>query len=382
MLQYLLLRNCRRIDTLPKGIGRLRNLRCLDISGSGISKVKWSFRGMEELTSMQGFPMGNNGLLQSLDLKFPKKLAVLRVEKLENVLNPSSENHLRVEKYELKELELCYSSNANPPLVPEDRFNKLREVLDRFRPNKRLVRLKIENYYGKQYPSWILMMPNLQRLHLQRCVWCKEMPSLGALPQLKFLAVTGFDWLPSLGAELRGDVDTKVAFPRLQQLHIVDMQRLERWSDLEVQDLPQLQELRLFGCQKLTTIPIMLKNSTTLTSLEVDTRTENVIAGKLKGFAEGVVINVDKKSQPLESPDFVTPNAHPSQQGEDVEVALATQTADCSITEQPKGSWYSMKAFHFDRKKAAVFMLAAFAVYFVLYIVYVLLGTYVVPIRS
>jgi Leucine-rich repeat (LRR) protein len=55
MLQYLLLRNCSQIETLPKGIGKLRHLRCLDISGTGIRVINWSFSGMEQLISMQGF---------------------------------------------------------------------------------------------------------------------------------------------------------------------------------------------------------------------------------------------------------------------------------------------------------------------------------------
>jgi hypothetical protein len=77
MLQYLLLRNCSLVQTLPKGIGQLSHLRCLDISGTGIRDINWSFSGMEELISMQGFPMGKYGSLQSLHLKLPKKLGIL-----------------------------------------------------------------------------------------------------------------------------------------------------------------------------------------------------------------------------------------------------------------------------------------------------------------
>jgi Leucine-rich repeat (LRR) protein len=131
--------------------------------------------------------MGKNGLLQSLDLKCPKKLDILRIDKLEEILEPPAENEFPVKKYQLKELELCYI-NVDPTLVQDKKIDKRMEVLDKFVPHKCLVHLKIENYYGKQYPSWISTLSNLQRLHLENCVWCEKLPSLGELPQLKFLA--------------------------------------------------------------------------------------------------------------------------------------------------------------------------------------------------
>jgi len=349
MLQYLLLRNCSEIQTLPKGIGQLRYLRCLDISGTGIKDTNWSFSGMEELISMQGFPIGDNiGSLQSLDLKFPNKLDILRIDGLEEILEPPPENKWPIKKYQLKELELCYI-NVDPPLVPDNTIDKRRQVLDRFVPHKRLVHLKIQNYYGKQYPSWILTLSNLQRLHLQNCVWCKKLPSLGELPQLKFLAVTGFDNLCSLGVEFRGDLQGKVAFRRLQQLFIGDMKALHTWSDLQSQDLPQLQILRLLGCINLVVIPLILQESTTLTRLEVDTRTKIMIEDKLQGFTKGKVVNMDDTWELQQdriviadvAPQNVHPphqqdeiveeadqqNAHPSQQDEIVQATMAPQNA-------------------------------------------------------
>jgi hypothetical protein len=349
MLQYLLLRNCSEIQTLPKGIGQLRYLRCLDISGTGIKDTNWSFSGMEELISMQGFPIGNNiGSLQSLDLKFPNKLDILRIDGLEEILEPPPENKWPIKKYQLKELELCYI-NVDPPLVPDNTIDKRRQVLDRFVPHKRLVHLKIQNYYGKQYPSWILTLSNLQRLHLQNCVWCKKLPSLGELPQLKFLAVTGFDNLCSLGVEFRGDLQGKVAFRRLQQLFIGDMKALHTWSDLQSQDLPQLQILRLLGCINLVVIPLILQESTTLTRLEVDTRTKIMIEDKLQGFTKGKVVNMDdtwelqqdriviadvapQNAHPPHQQDEIVEvadqqNAHPSQQDEIVQATMAPQNA-------------------------------------------------------
>jgi Leucine-rich repeat (LRR) protein len=248
----------------------------------------------------------------------------IRIDKLEEILEPPPENVL-VKKYQLKELELCYI-NADPTLVQDKMIDKRREVLDRFVPHKRLVHLKIENYYGKEYPSWILELSNLQRLHLQNCVWCEELPSLGELPQLKFLAVTGFVRLCSLGMEFRGDLQAKkVAFRRLQQLFIGDMKALHTWSDIQSQDLPQLHILRLSRCIKLTTIPLILQNSTTLTRLEVDTTTKISIEDKLRGFTKGKVINITNTWEPQQDEIVealvVPPNEHPSQQDEIVEAA-------------------------------------------------------------
>lgn len=299
---------------------------------------------MEELISMKGFPMANNSLLQSLDLKFPKKLDILRIDNLDNILVPLPKNELPIKKYQIKELELCY--NVDRALVPEDRINNVSEVLESFIPHKRLVHLKIENYYGKEYPSWILMLSNLQRLHLQNCVWCEKLPSLGALPQLKFLAMTGFGKLCSLGKELRGDLETKVAFPRLQQLYIGDMEALHTWSGLESQDLPQLQILRLLGCIKLIAIPLdHLQKSTTLTRLEVDTRTKTGMKDKLRGFTRGKVVNMDNTWEPQEDETVevvvavaVAPqNKQSPQQDEIVQDAVAPEN------ERPRRLWFDWK---------------------------------------
>jgi hypothetical protein len=126
--------------------------------------------------------------------------------------------------------------------------------------------------------------------------------------------------------EFRGDLQAKkVAFRRLQQLFIGDMKALHTWSDIQSQDLPQLHILRLSRCIKLTTIPLILQNSTTLTRLEVDTTTKISIEDKLRGFTKGKVINITNTWEPQQDEIVealvVPPNEHPSQQDEIVEAA-------------------------------------------------------------
>lgn len=378
MLQYLLLRNCSKVKTLPTGIQQLRYLRCLDIAGTGIKAVDWSFSAMEELVSMQGFPVtrgdGVVGSLRALNLKFPKKLAALRLDMLQEILEPLPRDRWPVREYQqLRDLELCYA-NADSPLVQGGTIENRMLVLDRFVPEKRLVRLKIENYLGKQYPSWIAAatLPNLQRLHLQSCAWCEELPPLGELPQLKLLAVTGFDSLRSLGAEFRqggnGPPVRTTAFRRLQQLFIGDMKALHTWSGLQSQDLPQLQVLRLLGCVKLVAIPLVLQESATLTRLEVDTRTKTVIEDKLRGFTGGIVVNVDntwEQEPPQHEADVAPQDAQPPGPGQDEAVeAEVEETVGALQKEVPK-------AFELGAVKLVLTIFAITALCSALYLLFV-----------
>ncbi|CAD6246500.1 unnamed protein product [Miscanthus lutarioriparius] len=302
LLRVLDLREVRGIEVLPIAVGSLERLRYLNISQTKIKRVP---RSIVDLKMLQYFLLRNCSQIETL----PKGTGT--------------------KTFELKELELCYI-NVDPTLVQDKKMDKRMEVLDKFDPHKCLVHLKIENYYGMQYPSWISTLSNLQRLHLQNCVWCEKLPSLGELPQLKFLAVTGFARLCSLGMEFRGDLQDKVAFRRLQLLFIGGMEALHTWSDLKSQDLPQLQVLSLLGCIKLTAIPLILQKSTTLTRLEVDTRTKIGIEDKLQGFTKGKVINMDNTWEPQRDESFealvALPNAYPPQQDEIVEAA-ETQNA-------------------------------------------------------
>ncbi|OEL24914.1 putative disease resistance protein RGA3, partial [Dichanthelium oligosanthes] len=55
MLQFLILKNCTSLNTLTESLGRLTNLRTLDISGAGLNQVKFGFSMMKELNCLQGF---------------------------------------------------------------------------------------------------------------------------------------------------------------------------------------------------------------------------------------------------------------------------------------------------------------------------------------
>lgn len=326
---------------------------------------------------MQGFPMTTGdgvGSLRALNLRFPKKLAALRLDKLQVIREPPPGDPWPVREYQqLRDLELCYA-NADSPLVQGGTIENRMLVLDRFVPEKRLVRLKIENYLGKQYPSWIAAaaLPNLQRLHLQSCAWCEELPPLGELPQLKLLAVTGFDSLRSLGAEFRqggnGPPVRTTAFRRLQQLFIGDMKALHTWSGLQSQDLPQLQVLRLLGCVKLVAIPLVLQESATLTRLEVDTRTKTVIEDKLRGFTGGIVVNVDntwEQEPPQHEADVAPQDAQPPGPGQDEAVEAEVEETVGSLQKEVP------KAFELGAVKLVLTIFAITALCSALYLLFV-----------
>jgi hypothetical protein len=84
---------------------------------------------------------------------------------------------------------------------------------------------------------------------------------------LQSLAITGFSVLTV--DELRGEPATGVAFPRLEQLFLGNMQNMVPWSGLVETDMPLLQSLHLDSCPGIITLPAWLQNCTRLKSLEI-----------------------------------------------------------------------------------------------------------------
>ncbi|XP_062189535.1 putative disease resistance protein RGA3 isoform X2 [Phragmites australis] len=275
MLQFLILKNCTRLNALPESVSRLINLRTLDISGVGLNQVKFGFSMMRELNCLQGF-LVSPGVAENTngwpfqELNSLSKLTSLQILRLEGALTREDARQSALEKKHLKELELCWSTDDGTMEI--SRAGNIKNVYEELKPGPSVVSVKLVNYYGHGFPSWLAPshLRELQRLTLDGCLHCKDFPSLGQMKNLKFLALNGSNLSTDIGPKIRGTPEDGVAFPKLEQLVVSKMTNLKSWSGLEKRDMPSLMNFRIVGCPKLDSLPGCVMNCMALTSLQID----------------------------------------------------------------------------------------------------------------
>lgn len=275
MLQFLILKNCSRLNALPESVGRLINLRSLDISETGLNHLPFRFSKMKELNCLQGFivrPAGaeNRSGWPFNELSSLTKLTSLQILRIGRTLNAEGARLSALQgKRHLKDLELCCS--IDDQTMEMSRAENVKDVFEALEPAPSVVSIKLANYYGHEFPSWLspFNLPLLQRLTLDGS-HCQHVPSLGQMRNLKFLAIIGSRFSSAIGPELRGTPDSGVAFPKLEQLIISKMNNLKSWWGLEEGDMPSLMNFRLDRCPKLNSLPRWLKHCMALRRLEID----------------------------------------------------------------------------------------------------------------
>ncbi|TVU39205.1 hypothetical protein EJB05_12613, partial [Eragrostis curvula] len=273
-LQFLGLRFCNWLHTLPNGVGKLQNLRNLDLRGTSLHQVLPSLVNLEQLSTLHGFVVNRTPNREDdptgwplEDLKSLDALRSLQILKLERISHCSrvQENMLET-KSDLKELELCCSNDDRQDEVQEKDAKTLKDIFDKLSPPDCLKSLKIVSYYGKLCPDWLSTLSNLQRLVLTDCKFCEQLPNLGQLSELKFLTIIGCSKLVTIKQEQTNAIQ---AFPKLHKLHLRDMPNLESWIGFASGDMPSLVKFRLENCPKLCYLPSGLKYSTILTSMQI-----------------------------------------------------------------------------------------------------------------
>ncbi|KAF8759185.1 hypothetical protein HU200_010213 [Digitaria exilis] len=273
-LQFLGLRYCNWLHNLPNGIGKLQNLRNLDLRGTNLHQVLPSLVNLKQLSTLHGFVVNRKSKREDdpsgwplEDLKYLDALRSLQILRLERVSDSSRVKEAMMEKKShLKELELCCSNDDRQSEVQEEDARTLKHIFDCLSPPQCLKSLKIVSYYGKVFPDWLLSLSNLQRLVLTDCKFCEHMPNLGQLIELKFLIIIACSKLVTIKHERTG---TDQAFPKLEQLHLKDMPNLESWRGFAPGDMPSLVKLRLENCPKLRNLPYGIKKSKFLTSMQL-----------------------------------------------------------------------------------------------------------------
>ncbi|XP_062204870.1 putative disease resistance RPP13-like protein 1 [Phragmites australis] len=279
-LKFLLLRECKSLHKLPKGIEHLRGLRDLDLTGTVINDAAFSVGQLRSLRSLRWFAVTSKEARATEDrsgwplneLKNLSQLRTLHIQKLEKATDRSEATEMALAaKKGLRELELSCSGAVGPIQTLEvDR--KIEGIFEEMNPPQCLESLKIANYFGTKFPIWlsVTFLPNLRDLDIIKCNFCQSLPPLGRLPELRSLYIADCSALRNIGVEFMGtDQHHQVPFPKLQNLHLQGLQKLETWTDIEAGALPSLQALQLESCPELWLLPAGLRHVTSLTELRI-----------------------------------------------------------------------------------------------------------------
>ncbi|XP_059455887.1 putative disease resistance RPP13-like protein 1 [Corylus avellana] len=253
-LQTLKLSNCYSLTTLPRDMCKLINLRHLDITKTEIKKMPihlGRLKCLQTLTKFiirkgSGFCIGELGKLVNLR----GKLSIIDIQNVESPMAALDAN--LKDRSCLEELVMEWNANTN-------NLESHVTVLDSLRPHGNLKSLTINSYGGKSFPEWVghHSFSNITSLHLNECKNCCSLPPLGQLPSLHELFVVGFDEVVTVDREFYGrDSSSIKPFGALKVLKLKRMLKWEKWSSFSAENgdraFPHLGELYIDNCPKLT----------------------------------------------------------------------------------------------------------------------------------
>ncbi|KAG5053935.1 hypothetical protein JHK85_006445 [Glycine max] len=252
-LQTLKLSNCRKLTKLPSDMCNLFNLGHLEIFQTPIKEMP---RGMSKLNHLQHLDFFVVGKHEENGIKELGGLSNLRgqleIRNLENVSQSDEALEARIiDKKHINDLWLEWSGCNNN----STNFQLEIDVLCKLQPHFNIESLQIEGYKGTRFPDWMgnSSYCNMTRLTLSDCDNCSMLPSLGQLPSLKVLEISGLNRLKTIDAGFYKNEDCRsgTPFPSLESLVIFEMPCWEVWSSFDSEAFPVLKRLYISGCPKL-----------------------------------------------------------------------------------------------------------------------------------
>ncbi|XP_019092224.1 PREDICTED: putative disease resistance RPP13-like protein 1 [Camelina sativa] len=271
-LQILLLTYCSSLKELPTDICNLINMRYLDLIGTKLRQMPRRFGRLKSLQTLTTFFVSASDGARICELgelhELHGKLRLVELQRVVDVADAAGAN-LDSKKH-LKEIDFVWrtgtnslESNTNP-----HRTQNEAEVFEKLRPHKHIERVTIERYKGRRFPKWLndSSFSRIVFIRLRECHYCSSLPSLGQLPGLKELYISGMAGLRRVGTEfyfsdpqLR-DRDQQ-PFRSLETLRFDNLSDWEEWLDGRVTSgdlFPSLKKLYILRCPELTRIPAFL----------------------------------------------------------------------------------------------------------------------------
>ncbi|KAG7947872.1 hypothetical protein I3843_14G116600 [Carya illinoinensis] len=227
-----------KLRELPESIGKITELRYLDISRTPIRRLPDS---LCKLYNLQTLKLSQCGDLDTL----PRDM-----QKLVNL------RHLDLTGTSIIEI---YANTC-------------------LQPHRNLKSLAIYDYMGGSFPNWVgdHSFSNVTSIHLEKCKYCCSLPALGQLPCLQNLSIVGFDGIVAVGEEFYSSSSSIKPFGALKaikiRLHLSTpplvlnfglMLNWEKWISFGAENeggaFHRLEELYIWGCSKLMAdLPIHL----------------------------------------------------------------------------------------------------------------------------
>ncbi|XP_031247372.1 putative disease resistance protein RGA4 [Pistacia vera] len=291
-LQSLDITWCDELEELPQAMGKLINLRHLinDYTYS-LSYMPVGIGRLTHLRTLSEFIVSGAGngtpdskacCLESLkDLNRLRGKLVLRG--LGNVRNVSE-----VVKMELKNKKILSGLGV---LFDEDeeeqRINHDESLLKALQPPPNLEKLDIQFYRGSTFHSnWVMSLTSLRHLRLKFCINCKHLSPFGELHSLESLRIRKISSVKRVddkfwGIESDGrssSSSSSILFPKLKYLKFSDMKEWEEWDFKIIREGEEKECITFMPC---------------LASLEIN------FCGKLKALPDDLLQRITLKKLEL-----------------------------------------------------------------------------------
>nr|XP_023915196.1 putative disease resistance protein RGA3 [Quercus suber] len=288
-LQTLVIKDCYCLERLPKDLRNLISLRHIDIDHQYIKQLPIN---MGQLTCLQTLPFFVIG--QDVGHRIEE---VGCLSKLRGKLHIYNLEHVRDEE-EAKTANLVGKAGVHKLKLHwnEEREgnNNDEDVLEGLQPHPSLKSLKIENFEGEKFPSWIwarnnsggggFLLEQLLKIRLENCNKCSKIPTLGHLPRLRVLQIEKMENVRCIGTEFYinyggersshngGGSGRNVVFPALKTLVLRRLPNLVEWKDaMELTTIetvfPCLEELNILLQNNRSLMSIYISNCSDLVSI-------------------------------------------------------------------------------------------------------------------
>ncbi|KAL8498806.1 hypothetical protein ACS0TY_021947 [Phlomoides rotata] len=242
-LQILILNHCYRLKSLPKNIRHMTNLRHIFLEGcNSLSHMPYRIGELSSLKTLSLFTLGDktcNQLNELEHLNLGGRLEIKHLESVQNHTNAKKAN--LVGKPNLRDLILRWESGNTSTKMDDEK------VLEALEPHPNLATLEIHGFIGGELSDWMKKMKNLSRVLIQDCRECTHLAPLGNLPLLKSLHLRNLDGLEYI-VEVQG-----TRFSSLEELKLYGLSNLKGLSKEEGvgEMFPNLRSLSFRRCQLL-----------------------------------------------------------------------------------------------------------------------------------
>ncbi|KAK9138782.1 hypothetical protein Sjap_009376 [Stephania japonica] len=317
---------CCEVTKLPSDFTRkLNKLRHLEIGGpfSALEEMPKVLSRLKFLQTWPVFKVSKESGRHISELGPLKHLkGELLIDHLENVPDmKASKSANLASKQNIRQLNLTWSNR----FINDGTSCNYDDVLEGLQPHRNLKALKISNFMGAKFPTWLTintkLLPNLVEMELDGLDRCESLPAFGSLPLLRSLFMNGMRSVKRIGSEFYGDA--RPPFPSLKKLYISGFRSLEEWveaptlasrssplSSLSAFSFPVLEELKVDGSVQLNAMPTLFPMLTTLEVREIrgSIVTSLGTSGNLKALTSLAISTVlDLFNLP---PKFLSNNKH------------------------------------------------------------------------